>query len=123
VCAGARERLHAACGLVEPVFVRRVDRLAAVVATDPFAAIDRADVYECCVSFLPARCRFPAELPAMSRRGDVRILHRTASEVFSVSLKLGQSPGSPNAFLEKQLGRPTTTRAWNTVVRLVRRHR
>jgi len=39
-----------------------------------------------------------------------------------VSRIIGRSQGSPNAFLEKLLGLPTTTRAWNTVVRLVDKH-
>src|SRR6186713_2852904 len=46
--------LKARCGLKEPAFVRTVDYLAALVDTDPFAAVDRASVYECCVSFLHA---------------------------------------------------------------------
>jgi hypothetical protein len=52
----------------------------------------------------------------------VRVLEYAAADMFSVSLKLGASPGSPNLFAERQFGVPATTRAWNTVVRLVERH-
>ena len=45
-----------------------------------------------------------------------------ADAVFSVVRVVGRSPGSPNAFLEKLLGLPATTRVWNTVVRLVDKH-
>ena len=60
--------------------------------------------------------------PSESRRRDVRVVRCTDAEVFSVCLKIGNTPGSPNAFLEQSLDRPATTRNWNTVVRLVQRH-
>jgi uncharacterized protein (DUF1697 family) len=114
----ATARLHDACGLVEPAFLRRVDALAQLVAADPFAAVDRAAVYECGVTFLSPRVTLPA-LPIHSSRGDVDVLACNGSEAFSVCRKLGSSPGSPNALLEKVGGAPATTRAWNTIVRLV----
>jgi hypothetical protein len=49
-------------------------------------------------------------------------LRITEGEVFSLSRKIGKSPGSPNAFLEKHLGFPTSTRKWNTIVRLVQKY-
>lgn len=116
-------RLNQLCGLKEPGFVRTVDYLAALVESDPFAAIDRDGVYECCVSFLHSPDVRPPVLPLASTRGDVELVALTPGEVLSVSRKLGASPGSPNAFLEKRLGSPLTTRAWNTLVRLVRKHR
>ena len=115
--------LNSRCGLKEPAFVRTVDYLQALVDTDPFGAVDRASVYECCVSFLHSPEVTPPALPLASPRGDVELIAVTPAEVLSVSRKLGASPGSPNAFLEKRLGSPLTTRAWNTVVRLVRKHR
>jgi uncharacterized protein (DUF1697 family) len=111
------------CGLKEPAFVRTVDYLAALVDTDPFAGIDRASVYEFCVSFLHSPDVVPPTLPLASARGDVELIAVTPGEVLSLSRKFGASPGSPNAFLEKRLGSPLTTRAWNTLVRLVRKHR
>jgi uncharacterized protein (DUF1697 family) len=118
----ATERLNEVCGLVEPAFLRRVDALAELVAADPFAAVDRAAVYECCVTFLaPDAPALPA-LPLDSRRGDVRLLAARAGDVLSLSYKLGNTPGSPNAFLEKTLAAKATTRAWNTIVRLVARY-
>lgn len=115
--------LNTGCGLREPAFVRTVDYLAALVATDPFAGIDRASVYEFCVSFLQSPEVVPPTLPLASARGDVELIAVTPAEVLSLSRKFGASPGSPNAFLEKRLGSPLTTRAWNTLVRLVRKHR
>jgi len=123
VLARAVDLLRHRCGLKEPAFVRTVDYLAALVATDPFAGIDRASVYEFCVSFLYSPEVAPPALPLASPRNDVELIAVTPAEVLSLSRKLGASPGSPNAFLEKHLGSPLTTRAWNTIARLVRKHR
>ena len=98
-----------------------MEYLAGLVALDPFASIERSSVHECCVSFLPQGIALPA-VPLESRRGDVEVFRGTGTEAWSLSRKVGNTPGSPNAFLEKLLGQPVTTRAWNTVVRLVGRH-
>jgi uncharacterized protein (DUF1697 family) len=118
----ARRTLLAECGLKEPAYVRQVDDLAALIEHRPFKSVAPGSVYACCVSFLPETYAAPAKWPRSSARGDVEILHVTDTEVFSVSRQLGKSPGSPNAFLEKLLGSPVTTRNWNTVVRLVGKH-
>ena len=122
VFADACEVLRGSCGLKEPGYVRTVKRLADLVALNPFSDVQPGSVYACCVSFLHPDSAPLAELPLESRRGDVKVLRCTGSEALSISLKLGNTPGSPNAFLEKQLGLPATTRVWNTVVRLVERH-
>jgi uncharacterized protein (DUF1697 family) len=116
------EALAIECGLREPAFLRSVDHLAELVALDPFASVDRDSVYEVCVSFLhPKHIALPA-LPLVSKREDVEVLHATEGEAFSISRVVGNTPGSPNAFLERLLGAPASTRAWKTVVRLVDKH-
>ena len=120
--ADSAKRLHAACGLVEPGFLRTMPYLRELVALQPFANVDTASVYQCCVTFLHAGVTtFPA-VPLASRRTDVEVLHFTAGEALSVSRKIGNTPGSPNALLEKHFSLPATTRNWNTVVRLVQKH-
>jgi uncharacterized protein (DUF1697 family) len=120
--AQAREALAAECGLREPAFLRSIDHLAELVALDPFAGVDRGSVYEVCVSFLDAKHVALPALPLVSQRQDVEVLHATEGEAFSISRVVGNTPGSPNAFLEKLLGAPASTRAWNTIVRLVEKH-
>jgi uncharacterized protein (DUF1697 family) len=115
----ARERLADACGLREPVFVRSLATLKRLVGAAPFAALDTAGVYECCASFLPPRAGARVPLPLQSKRGDVQVFARIGDVAFAFSRKLGASPGSPNALLERTLGTQATTRNWNTVVRLV----
>jgi uncharacterized protein (DUF1697 family) len=121
VFAAAHKTLQAECGLREPAYIRAVDYLAGLVALDPFASVERSIVHECCVSFLPKGAELPTS-PLESRRGDVEVISSTGTEALSVSRKVGSTPGSPNAFLEKILGESVTTRAWNTVVRLIERY-
>ncbi|MGK6309568.1 DUF1697 domain-containing protein [Variovorax sp. DT-64] len=122
VLGKASQTMAAECGLREPGFLRSVDHLAQLVALDPFARVDRENVYEVCVTFLDAKHPALPALPLVSKREDVELLSATEGEVFSISRVVGNTPGSPNAFLEKLLGTPASTRAWNTVVRLVGRH-
>ena len=119
LAARACALMRARCGLREPVFVRRVDELAALVASDPFAgaAVDGEDC--ACASFLAGhRARLPA-FPLRTPRGDVDFVATTGADVFSIARVVGRSPGSPNAWLERTLGAPATTRNWRTIVRLV----
>ncbi len=122
VVAAACQALRLECGLAEPVFLRCVENLAEMVAADPFKRVDRDSVHECCVTFLHAGATMPPQAPRSSTRGDVELIHLRADAALSVSRRIGRSPGSPNAFLEKLLGLPATTRAWSTVVRLVDKH-
>ncbi len=114
--------LRAHCGLAEPAFVRSVSYLADLVAAEPFALVDRSLVHECCVSFLHPDASVPSEAPADANRRGVEVLRFTSGEAFSLSRKIGKTPGSPNMVLEKLLGLPATTRSWNTVTRLVHKH-
>jgi uncharacterized protein (DUF1697 family) len=122
ILAAASESMGASCGLVEPAFLREMTYLAALVDTQPFESIDRDTVYDCYITFLHAKAVIPRGFPRVSPRGDVKFVQLTDSEVLSVSYKPGKTPGNPNAILEKELALPVTTRAWNTVVRLVGKH-
>ncbi|MEP6505123.1 MAG: DUF1697 domain-containing protein [Betaproteobacteria bacterium] len=123
VAARACVAMHASCGLREPVFVRRVDELAALVDSQPFAGVVAEGRDSCCVTLLgAARKPLPAP-PFVTPRGDVELLHMHESHVLSVSRWFGKSGGSPNALLERLLGEPATTRNWRTVVRLVEKYR
>ncbi|WP_158934752.1 DUF1697 domain-containing protein [Burkholderia sp. S171] len=119
----ACETLRGTCGLKEPGYIRTIAYLTQLITLDPFGEIESNSVHACCVSFLHAAEDSSAlQLPLESKRGDVKVLQLTHSEAFSLSVKVGNSPGSPNAFLEKLLGIPVTTRSWNTIVRLVQKH-
>ena len=61
-------------------------------------------------------------LPFVTARGDLELLRAEDTHVLSVSRWVGKSAGSPNAWLERTLGEPATTRNWRTVVRLVEKY-
>jgi uncharacterized protein (DUF1697 family) len=119
VASRACEALARACHLREPVFVRSVAELRALVEANPFAghAAEGRDAF--CVTFLGAPRRPLPALPLTTPRGDLELIAAADTHVLSVSRWLGKSGGSPNAWLERHLGEPATTRNWRTVVRLV----
>ena len=118
----AREHLRASCGMREPLFVRSLDDLRALVAGDPFAGRVAEGRDACCITFLGAPRRTLPALPLVSPRGDLELLRSDDTHVLSISRWVGASAGSPNAWLERHFGEPATTRNWRTVVRLVEKH-
>ncbi len=122
VASRACAAMARSCGLREPVFVRSVAELRALVDADPFAGQVAEGLDACCLTLLGApRTALPA-LPLATPRGDLELLGHDDTHVFSVSRWRGKSGGSPNAWLEKHLGEPATTRNWRTIVRLVDKH-
>ena len=122
VAARACAALRARCGMVEPAFVRSVGELQALVAERPFAGrvAEGRDAF--CISFLGAPRKPLPALPLASARGDLELLRSDDTHVLSISRWVGSSSGSPNAWLERTLGEPATTRNWRTVVRLVEKY-
>ena len=122
VLAGACAELHEASGFQEPGFLREIKYLQSLVRREPFAAIDASAVYGQYITFLDAQLKLPADPAYANSTHDVRVVEYTPTELLSVAYQRGKSPGSPNAFAERQFGHPATTRAWNTVCRLVQKH-
>jgi uncharacterized protein (DUF1697 family) len=120
--AVASKQLQKECGLIEPGFLRPMAHLESLVAMGPFAAVDMDTIYSCNATFLHAKADSRPGVPLFSARKDVEVLLFTESEAMSISRKIGNTAGSPNAFLEKLFAQPATTRNWNTIVRLVAKH-
>lgn len=122
VAQRACEAMRASCGMREPVFVRSVEELRALVASDPFAGQVAEGRDACCISFVGAPRKSMPALPFVTARGDLELLRGDDTHVLSVSRWVGSSAGSPNAWLERTLGEPATTRNWRTIVRLVEKY-
>ena len=122
LAARACEALAASCGMREPVFVRSVDELRALAASDPFAGRIAEGRDACCISFLGALRKPLPALPFATPRGDLELLRAEDTHVLSISRWVGASEGSPNAWLERRLGEPATTRNWRTLLRLVEKY-
>jgi uncharacterized protein (DUF1697 family) len=106
-------------GRNEPVFIRSVDHLHELVASEPFLNPPFQDVHERCVSFT-AEPVVGLHLPLATRRGDAVAFDSRAADIFSVTRLVGGRPGTMGGMLERALAQPVTTRNWNTIERLVR---
>jgi uncharacterized protein (DUF1697 family) len=107
-------------GRPEPVFVRSIDELREQVENDPFRNPLFLDVHERCVSFTKEAVVGLA-LPVGTPRGDATAFAVRHSDIYSVTRLVGGRPGTMGKILERTLGRPVTTRNWNTIELIVRR--
>ena len=118
--AGIEDSVESVLGRREDVFIRSVASLASAVRSDPFAEMMANDVYERCVTFVPAEPAASLSLPMQAPRGDVVLFDCRAGGVLSITRLISGRPGQPGRFLESTLGLRVTTRNWNTIERIVR---
>ena len=118
--AGIEDSIESVLGRREEVFIRSVASLASAVRSDPFAEMMADDVYERCVTFVPAEPRASLSLPMQTPRGDAVLFDCRAGGVLSITRLISGRPGQPGRFLESTLGLRVTTRNWNTIERIVR---
>ena len=112
--------IAAVIGRTETVFIRSIDYLAELVASEPFSDSPFPDPIERTVSFTaspiePGRL----DLPIVSRRTDVALFQATTGEVFVVGRLVDGKGGGGGGLVEKSVGQAVTTRSWNTVLRIV----
>jgi uncharacterized protein (DUF1697 family) len=107
-------------GRTEPVFVRPLDQLREQVENDPFRNSPFPVVHERCVSFTNGTV-VGLSLPVGTPRGDAIAFDVRDSDIYSVTRLVGGRPGTMGNVLERALGRPVTTRNWNTIELIVRR--
>ncbi len=122
IVARAALTLASVCGLREPAFTVELERLAALVAEEPFAEVEAENLYGFNASFMADEHLARLSAPLLSPRGDVELIRVTPFVALSVSRRVGAGIGYPTPFLEKLLGAPATTRGWGTIERLVARH-
>ena len=102
-------------------FLRSLAALRREVGKAPFADPPFADVFERCVSFTDTSAN-GLVLPMSTSRRDAVVFAARAREVFSVTRRIDGRPGNPVRLIERALGRPVTTRNWNTIEHIVRKH-
>jgi uncharacterized protein (DUF1697 family) len=120
IISGVEERIAEVIGRPEPVFVRSVDYLSKLVASEPFSSPPFPDPVERTVSFAHTPIEPGAvDLPIWSRRGDVALFGVTAGEVFAVGRLIDRTVNGGGGLVERTIGQAVTTRSWNTVLRVV----
>lgn len=108
--------LSRALGFEARAILRTISELRALIDLDPFSSFapERDARYH--VTFFAGELNNSLELPYKSPAG-FEISHRTKREVFSVVLPAGRSVDMMS-FVEKEFGKASTTRNWNTVQKI-----
>lgn len=116
---GVEESIAEVLGRSEPLYVRRLARLAEISAAEPFAGSLGEMAAERVVTFTHNPVELSIELPFTSERGDVAILRIDDREIYSVSIMVDGRTRAPGGIIERLVGDRVTTRSWNTVQRIV----
>ena len=114
------KQLRASLGYEVKVFLRTVHELEQLVRLDPFGQRgSRPNGAKAVVTFLAEPQSSDTTLPAQRANKDFKIVRCGAREVFSLRYPLGDGRfGNVVAYIEKALGSSTTSRAWETVVKI-----
>ncbi|GAB2969314.1 hypothetical protein GCM10027048_45260 [Hymenobacter coalescens] len=114
------QHLRQALGYEVPVFLRTVPELRELLALNPFAQLTVTPDMRLCVMLLTDPAPTDLELPLRSPRQDLELLHVTPTrEAFVVwHLLEGRAPAS-TVFLDKLLGKRTTTRFYPTALKIL----
>ena len=104
-------------GQAFPTFVRPMDALRDVLASDPYRSFRLAPNAKRIVTFL--RAKPPSALRLPIERDGARLLVVKGREVFGAYLPTPKGPVFM-ALIEKTFGRDVTTRTWDTVGKVAR---
>lgn len=114
------EHLHRALGYAVPTFVRSVPEFEQLLAQHPFAPLTVTDDMRLCVMLLDQPAPADLTLPLRSPKQDYELLHVTpTAEAFVVWRLLDGRPPSSTTFLDKLLGKRTTTRFYHTALKIL----
>ena len=112
--------LQQALGYEVTIILRTLAELEALVKRSPFKKIKTDDQVGPFVVFLSHQPEAMPKLPLISIKENLEVFEIKDGAAFVVARRMpnGRS-GSPNAFVEKELGVVGTTRNWNTVDKIV----
>lgn len=108
-------------GLKSSVNIRTEEELKAIVASNPFRNTETAPNTKPYVTFLKDEPRTDPRSPFTRHEKGYAVLRIADRVIFSiVDLSSGTTPDLM-AVLDKEFGKKITTRAWNTIERVLRR--
>lgn len=118
--ARMEQHLQQALGYAVPTFLRTPEELEYLLALNPFRHLTVTDEMRLCLVFLSEPAPAGLVLPLRSSKADMEIVHLTAREAFVVWYIIeGRAPATMS-FLNKTLGRRTTTRFFIPLVKFWR---
>lgn len=102
------------------VMLRTMDELNAMTKLNPFGKVKEDKDTKLYVSFVKEMPeKFPA-LPYTSPKKDFEVLPIKGREVYYITYRMENgSFGNPLIFIEKEYGKGSTSRNWNTVVKIL----
>lgn len=109
-----REVIRGLTGKDVDVFLRTMEELRAMVRLDPFGHVPQGD-YKTFVTFYSERLNDRLALPLKSPEGDAEIVLVLGREAFGIGYPKDGRYGASYGRLEVKLGKPFTTRNWNTI--------
>jgi len=114
------EGLNEALAYEIRVILRTMAELQQLVSSDPFRGVPQPENARLYVTFLAEAPQSVLKLPYASPQGEFQVLKKTNREVFT-AVYLSQMSRSVDGmtFVEKEFGKHSTTRNWNTVKKIV----
>lgn len=118
LAASIEKHLLAEFGFEIPTFVRTIDEIDALLASDPFAAIELTNETRHSIVFLsqplPPKTKFPVHSP----KADITIVDARGATAFSVHTVVEGRVPNPAAFVEKTYGVRATARFGATLEKI-----
>ncbi len=106
-------------GFTSKIMIRSRSEIETLVKSDPFKEITITSDLRLYVAFFAQPLSSTLRLPYESEKKDFRILQKTKREVFSVLTVEAARTTDTMKFAEKEFGKESTTRSWNTVLKLI----
>lgn len=113
------QRLFAALGYEVPIFLRTIAEIEHAIEINPFKEIETTTDTRFCIIFIPQSLPGNLKLPLSSPKNDYEILQATSGEVFCVMRLINERPSNPAAFIEKICKVKTTTRFFETTIKIL----
>jgi len=111
--------LHQALGYEVLTFLRTIEELEQLLELDPFEGMEVTPDMRLCVTFVADPILDDLALPLYSPKRDIQIVHATKHEAFVVWYIIGGKPPG-GQFLDKTVGRRTTTRFFHTTAKILK---
>jgi uncharacterized protein (DUF1697 family) len=111
--------LHKSLGYEVAVILRTMAELEALMKQDPFTRLKPGADVKKYVTFLAEKHQSKLKLPFLSPKQDWEIIHLNPREVFIIAHPVKGRYGESMGLLEKEFGKASTTRNWNTVSKIV----
>jgi uncharacterized protein (DUF1697 family) len=113
-------RLEKTFGFEIGVWVREIEEIQKLVDSAPFKNIRVTPQTRLYVTLISGKPKGALQIPYESPGKEIQILHASVDTVLSVvNLSLGVGTIDLMVILEKEFGKNSTTRNWNTIVKML----